>query len=419
MAGKIRHAKLESRTSRKQLQRGRNPHWQSISAGRAHLGYQIWPDDQAGRWILRRNIGGEYHSETIGRADDRDPADGVSILTFAQADAKARTMADVPADKSHNLTVRQAMSLYFSKKEAEGKATRNIETRTAVHILPTLGDLIVDELTAERLRKWLAQMAAMPAQTRPKKGVLQFRDAPTSDDDIRRRRVSANRVLIILKAALNSAYDDGHVKSRDAWGRKLKPFKGVNEARVRYIDFDEVHRLLNACDLDFRPLVRAALETGCRYGELIRLEVQDFNSDAGTLAIRQSKSGKPRQVILTDEGTAFFRQHCAGRTGRMFNRASGEPWKKSDQKRPMRAASERARITPPVHFHMLRHTWASHTVMAGVPLMVVAKNMGHRDTAMVEHYYGHLAPGYMIDAIRAGAPKYGIAVDKTVVPLKG
>ena len=326
MAGKIRHAKLETRTSRKQLERGRNPHWQSISAGRAHLGYQVWPDDQNGRWMLRRNIGGEYHSQTIGRADDHDPADGASILTFAQADAKARTMANVPVGKSPNLTVRQAMTLYFSKKEAEGKATRNNETCTAVHILPPLGDLVVDELTAERLRKWLADMASMPAQTRPKKGVPQFRE-DHRDEDIRRRRVSANRVLIILKAALNSAYDDGYIKSRDAWGRKLKPFKGVNEARVRYLNFDEVNRLLNACDLDFRPLVRAALETGCRYGELIRLEVQDL-SDAGTLAIRKSKSGKPRQVILTDEGAAFFRQHCAGRTGLMFKRASGAPWKK-------------------------------------------------------------------------------------------
>ena len=64
---------------------------------------------------------------------------------------------------------------------------------------------------------------------------------------------------------------------------------------------------------EFRPLVRAALETGCRYGELIRLEVHDFNPDAGTVAIHKSKSGKARHVILTPEGAEFFRQHCAGR----------------------------------------------------------------------------------------------------------
>jgi hypothetical protein len=44
--------------------------------------------------------------------------------------------------------------------------------------------------------------------------------------------------------------------------------------------------------------------------------------------------------------------------------------------------------------------------MNGVPLMVVAKNLGHTDTRMVEKHYGHMAPGYVADAIRAGAPRF-------------
>ena len=50
--------------------------------------------------------------------------------------------------------------------------------------------------------------------------------------------------------------------------------------------------------------------------------------------------------------------------------------------------------------------------------MVVAKNLGHVDTRMVERVYGHLAQNYIVDAIRAGAPKYGIANDKKVIALK-
>jgi integrase len=45
--------------------------------------------------------------------------------------------------------------------------------------------------------------------------------------------------------------------------------------------------------------------------------------------------------------------------------------------------------------------------MNGVPLLVVAKNLGHADTRMVETHYGHLAPSYIADAIRAGAPRFG------------
>ena len=67
-------------------------------------------------------------------------------------------------------------------------------------------------------------------------------------------------------------------------------------------------------------------------------------------------------------------------------------------------------------FHILRHSWASLAVMAGVPLLVVAKNLGHADTRMVEKHYGHLAPSYIADAIRAGAPRFG-DTPNTIVPL--
>jgi hypothetical protein len=48
MAGKIRHANLESKTARARLKRGRNPHWQSIIPGRVSLGYQIWKGKRDG-----------------------------------------------------------------------------------------------------------------------------------------------------------------------------------------------------------------------------------------------------------------------------------------------------------------------------------------------------------------------------------
>ena len=83
----------------------------------------------------------------------------------------------------------------------------------------------------------------------------------------------------------------------------------------------------------------------------------------------------------------------------------------------MRAASNRARLEPHATMHVMRHTWASHAVMNGVPLMVVARNLGHSDTRMVERHYGHLSSSYIKDTIRASAPKFGLSPDSTVVPL--
>jgi hypothetical protein len=50
--------------------------------------------------------------------------------------------------------------------------------------------------------------------------------------------------------------------------------------------------------------------------------------------------------------------------------------------------------------------------MAGLPLMVVAKNLGHKDTKMVERHYGHLAPSYVAEAIRKHAPRFGGVASK-------
>jgi integrase len=420
MAGTVKHARLESPSARSRLRRGRQPHWQALVDGKVHLGYQRWRGDDDGRWVLRRYVGGgKYRSETIGQADDVARADGVRVLSHEQAEAKARAKVDVPTGAIHRLTVRDAFDRYIDYKRSVGQPVADLLSRGRAHILPVLGDLVVAQLTADQLRRWLATMAGTPAQTRPKNGKPQFKAEPEDDEAIRRRRATANRVLTMLKAALNHAFDEGHVANRDAWGRRLKPFRDVEVARVRHLSVADAQRLINASDSDFRPLVRAALETGARYGELVRCEVADFNADADTLTIRKSKTGKARHIVLTEDGTAFLRQHCAGRSGDelIFVHADGSAWAKSDQARPMREAVARAKITPPISFHGLRHTWASLAVMNDVPLLVVAKNLGHADTRMVEKHYGHLSPDFVADAIRAGAPRFGGQSAERVVPF--
>src|SRR4051794_3934041 len=108
MAGTVKHAKLESRTSRSRLKRGRQPHWQALMPGRVHLGYQCRKGDQEGRWILRRYIGNnKYRSVTLGRADDAVPADGERVLTCTQAEATRAMIAAPNGGKVERLTVRQ------------------------------------------------------------------------------------------------------------------------------------------------------------------------------------------------------------------------------------------------------------------------------------------------------------------------
>ena len=67
--------------------------------------------------------------------------------------------------------------------------------------------------------------------------------------------------------------------------RKVKPFREADAPVIRYLTPDECVRLVNACEPAFRNLVRGALVTGCRYGELIRMQVRDFHAEGGTVSV--------------------------------------------------------------------------------------------------------------------------------------
>src|ERR1700676_5086917 len=211
-----------------------------------------------------------------------------------------------------------------------------------------------------------------------------------------------NRVLTILKAALNHAHREGRCASDDAW-RTVRAFREADAARLRYLSDDEARRLM----------------TGCRYGELAAMTIADFNPDAGTVRVRTSKSGKPRHVVLPQEGQDFIAGLVAGKPGspRLFLRSNGKPWGKSEQQRPLATACKAARIDPPVNFHGLRHTYASRLAMRNVPLAVIAAQLGHSDTRMVEKHYGHLSPGYIADTVRAAFGTLGIVEPSNLVPL--
>ncbi len=421
MAKSVRDGKLDSRTAREKLKPAGKPYYRAIDEG-LHLGYR--KGKAGGKWVMRRYVGDEkYVVETIGTADDRLDADGAEILTFHQAQGRARELAASHregANKSGGpMTVSRVLDAYLDQMDAQQSKTA-IDSRNRIekHIRPRLGAIPAAELTREKIAAWLKALADTPRQVRGKKGKASRSLAkPQTEDERRRRRASANRTLTILRAALSHAYRDGKIASDTEW-RRVQPFAEVDAPRVRYFTQDEVRRLVNAAQGDFRTLVNAALFTGCRYGELGRLQIGDFNPDAGTVFVGQSKSGKARHVVLTEEGQTFFRQLVAGRAtdALMLTKADGSAWGASHQLRPMAEACKAARVAH-AGFHILRHTAASHNVMGGVPLPIVARNLGHADSRMTEKHYAHLAPSYVADTLRKYAPTFGTVETTAVVPL--
>jgi integrase len=424
MARKVRDDKLGARSTRlDSLKPRREPYWRKIALG-AHLGYRraatggTW----IGRW--RDPNGGQRRYEAIGPADDHADADGVRVFSFDQAQEEARKIFTKLARQAAGdfqptggpYTVAMAMADYLKFRKSRGDKSVEIDrSKVTSLVVPSLGDMVVAKLTKTKLEAWLAELADTPARVRVGKGQAQkFRAV----NDPRARRATVNRVLALLKAALNRAHEDGKVPHDDAW-RKVKPFKAVSVARPRILTDDELRRFLNACAPDFRKIATAAILTGARYSELARVVADDFSPDAGTVYIRFPKAGPPRHVVLTEEAQAYFAKLVTGRMADalLFTRDDGAPWKRSNQQNPMRDACVAARIVP-LGFHQLRHTHASRLIQRGASLSVAAAQLGHKSTKMVELHYGHLQPGHVAETVRKAFGELGIGEADNVRPLR-
>lgn len=397
-----RDSRLETRQARLRLKAQHEPYWRQIHPG-LFIGYR--KGTRGGVWCVRLQVGKRRVKYTLGTADDHAEADGGAVLSYKQAFEQALSAVNEPGAVESNIpnaayTVADAMADYLAWYKAHRKAYEATELTVNAHIIPKLGPRRIAQLTSRELMKWHADLIE------------------TDDKGKARSKATANRILTVLKAGLNHAWGHGRIESNAAWAR-VKPFRGAVTPKVRYLTEDECKRLIKACTPDFRLMVQAALLTGCRYGELAKLKAQDFHHKVITL--NDTKAGRSRFVPLTDEGAKFFKRVTAGKAGDelLFDHDTVEwrdskpyvkriPWGRAHQIRPIREASKRAEIDPPVSFHDLRHTYASLLAMNGVPLQVIARALGHADTRMTEHHYAHLSPDHVSEQIRANLPEFGI-----------
>lgn len=453
MARTKRSAKLDTRSARLLLASGKR-HQSQIEPGR-YLIYQRPKNLAAGSWLARWAdlTADKQRQYKLGTADDYSEADGARTLSWKQANEKAgvwfkaqdetaRREAGGEAVNRGPFTVNDALDLYFQDGERRGVKglSRDIQ-RAGAWIRPELGVVGVATLTRKRIESWQTKVAESPRRVRtkspsdPGESVPKPREfkiprttkpspsppePPSTDEEKRARKDSANRVLTVLKAALNHALDrreDTGVTNGDAW-LTVKPYRETTKARIRFLDQEDQVSLVKACLPDFRRLVQGGLLTGARYSELARVQAGDFNSMAGTVFIAESKSGLSRHVALTEEGRTFFSRLTTGKAAgelvflrdsalRKKRIALGNTWGHGDTARLMREACKSANLEP-LTFHELRHSYASMLVNRGVPLLYVATQLGHSNTRMVEKHYGHLAPNALADSIRNLVPILGI-----------
>jgi integrase len=175
--------------------------------------------------------------------------------------------------------------------------------------------------------------------------------------------------------------------------RKPKEPRG----RVRFLNDDERHRLLDACRASTNrmlyPLVMLALATGARKMEVLGLTWPHVDLGRAMMTLHDTKNGESRSIPLTGEAFAVMQGYAKVRrldTPLVFPRADGR--RPVDVRHAWYEALRRAGIDD-FRFHDLRHSTASYLAMNGATLIEIADVLGHRTLAMVRRY-SHLSEGH-------------------------
>jgi integrase len=149
-----------------------------------------------------------------------------------------------------------------------------------------------------------------------------------------------------------------------------------------------------------------ALHTGLRWGELVALRWSDVDLKAGRIVVRQSawrghvgtpKGHKAREIPLNEVVLAELKawRHLRGEW--VFCTERGARLGEQAETSRLEAACKLAGLRN-VTWHVMRHSFASHLVMRGVPLKTVQELLGHKDIATTMRY-AHLSPSVKTDAV--------------------
>jgi integrase len=372
--------KIDTRDARRKLAIRSKPYFARLTRD-LFLGYRRLRD-QDGTWIARRYLQEDrYETEAIGRADDRNEANGDTILDYDQAQDKAREWfkgrTAGPKGKAGPITVEQACESYVDFLRDHRKTADDTDGRLRKHVIPRIGKIAVADLTQDDVEKVQRAMV---------------RRDPEDPDVERRSKDTANRVMTMLKAALSHArqkHKKAIPKEVEAEWRDVKQFRDVGRSRQVHLDEAQSLRLINVCEGAFRNLVAAALYTGARApDELAKRRVRDFNADARTLTIIDGKTGD-REIFLTAKAIKFFKNITDGRApdALLLPRDDGKAWGKSHQARPMKEAVHKAKLPKGCTLYSLRHTYASQQLKKGCDIKSLAENMG-TSVRMIEKHYG-------------------------------
>lgn len=270
---------------------------------------------------------------------------------------------------------------FLAVSEANNKPSAVEAKRVALdcHLLPALGHKCLDTIGNEdiELLKALLVKAELAKKT-------------------------INNIVGVLRRLLNLAVEWGVIPHAP----RIRALK-VARSSPTFLDFEEADKVIAGAADSWKTMVRTALRTGLRIGELLALRWEDVDLKAGRLVVKRTlwrmtegppKGNRERFVPLSPSTVTMLAAHRHLRGPYVFCHDDGRRFSHSEVKKVVPAACTAAGLSKRVTWHGLRHTFASHLVMRRQPLRAVQELLGHATIDMTMRY-AHLSPNVTRDAV--------------------
>ena len=353
--------------------------WDSRVAG---LGVRVRPGGGKS-FVYIHTSGGRTRRVSLGQTASKtvDTARRECLLRKAEATATSNQETKPAVPLFADFVAGQWHTAYFEHyKPSTRKTARHVLT---AQLLPSFGATRLDRINRAQVEHWFADYS---------------RTTPGG----------ANRAFSVLRQILNFGITCGHTEANPCRGIRLNRRTPL----TRFLSLDEVRRLNLALDTASRrgpsqrlqaDIIRLLLLTGSRKSEIVTLRWSEVQN--GLLMLADSKTG-PRTVHLNPQAREVLDRQPRGESPFVFPSQDNPDRPRCTDLRLWRTLRREAGIED-VRLHDLRHTFASHAVMNGVPVPVVSRLLGHTSVQMTL-LYAHIGD----QDIRAAAERIGEAMDR-------
>ena len=297
--------------------------------------------------------------------------------------------------KKQIITLDEIFQMYKEHKQSESKDIIRTEQKYKSNIYKVFGTTDIDEITTDK--------------------IVAFRKSLL---DKKRAGSTINSHISFIGTLFNFAIEEGLFdKANPIKSKKLKAIE-IDNARERYLNIEEIKALYkaieesedltNANKEELSIFVKLSLVTGGRLETILNIQMKDVKLGDGTVTLKDFKTNKTYQGFLSEDLIDYFNGYLKALTFNSYVVGG------MNTKKPTRTLSRHLKNIIDENFnigldikdtknraviHTLRHTFASHLAINGVPIFTIKELMNHSDINMTMRY-AKLSPSNGKNAVK-------------------